>query len=139
MRFRGEELRGEYTGFTDRPAFADAREIADELIAAYVDEELDRVDLIYNRYVSPLTQYVRRQTLLPIQQAEVFGEGVEEIQRAAEAEEEVDEELAEAHRRALWVYEPDPRSCWPSWFPSTPSSRSTGRCWSRPRRSTARG
>ena len=96
------------SGFTDRPAFADAREIADELIAAYVDEELDRVDLIYNRYVSPLTQYVRRQTLLPIQQAEVFGEGVEELQRAAESEEQVDEELAEAHRRALWVYEPEP-------------------------------
>jgi F-type H+-transporting ATPase subunit gamma len=105
MRFRGEELRGEYVGFTDRPAFADARKIADELIAAYVDEELDRVDLIYNRYVSPLTQYVRRQTLLPIQQAEVFGEGVEEL---TPAEEDIDEELAEAHRRALWVYEPEP-------------------------------
>ena len=34
MRFRGEELHGEYVGFTDRPAFANAREIADELIAA---------------------------------------------------------------------------------------------------------
>ena len=105
MRFRGEELRGEYVGFTDRPAFSDARGIADELTAAYVDEELSRVDLIYNRYVSPLTQYVRRQTLLPIQQAEVFGEGVEELQQV---EEEVDEELAAAHRRALWVYEPEP-------------------------------
>jgi F-type H+-transporting ATPase subunit gamma len=105
MRFRGEELRGEYVGFTDRPAFSDARGIADELTAAYVDEELSRVDLIYNRYVSPLTQYVRRQTLLPIQQAEVFGEGVEELQQV---EEDVDEELAEAHRRALWVYEPEP-------------------------------
>ena len=105
MRFRGEELRGEYVGFTDRPAFANAREIADELIAAYIDRELDRVDLIYNRYVSPLTQYVRRQTLLPIQEAEVFGEGVAEL---APAEEDVDEQLAEAHRRALWVYEPDP-------------------------------
>jgi F-type H+-transporting ATPase subunit gamma len=105
MRFRGEELRGEFTGFTDRPAFADARQIADELIASYVDEELSRVDLIYNRYVSPLTQYVRRQTLLPIQQAEVFGEGVAEL---ALAEDEVDEELAAAHRRALWVYEPEP-------------------------------
>ena len=106
MRFRGEELRGEFTGFHRPARLLDAREIADELIAAYVDEELDRVDLIYNRYVSPLTQYVRRQTLLPIQQAEVFGEGVEES--GAEAEEQVDEELAEAHRRSLWVYEPDP-------------------------------
>jgi F-type H+-transporting ATPase subunit gamma len=105
MRFRGEELRGEFVGFTDRPAFANAREIADELVASYVDEDLNRVDLIYNRYVSPLTQYVRRQTLLPIQQAEVFGEGVEELTPVTE---EVDEELAEAHLRALWVYEPDP-------------------------------
>ena len=72
-----------------------------------MDEELDRVDLIYNRYVSPLTQYVRRQTLLPIQQAEVFGEGVEELQAQAGAT-RIDEELAEAHRRALWVYEPEP-------------------------------
>jgi F-type H+-transporting ATPase subunit gamma len=106
MRFRGEELRGEYVGFTDRPGFANAREIADELVAAYVDQELNRVDLIYNRYVSPLTQYVRRQTLLPVQQADVFGEGVEEA--LAEDPMEVDEELAEAHRRALWVYEPEP-------------------------------
>ena len=30
MRFRGEELHGEYVGFTDRPAFANAREIADD-------------------------------------------------------------------------------------------------------------
>jgi F-type H+-transporting ATPase subunit gamma len=106
MRFRGEELTGEYVGFTDRPSFSDARAIADELIAGYVDEDLDRVDLIYNRYVSPLTQYVRRQTLLPIQQAEVFGEGVGELSSGVETEE--DEDLAEAHRRALWVYEPEP-------------------------------
>jgi F-type H+-transporting ATPase subunit gamma len=105
MRFRGEELRGEFVGFTDRPAFANAREIADELVASYVDQDLNRVDLIFNRYVSPLTQYVRRQTLLPIQQADVFGEGVEELTPVTE---EVDEELAEAHLRALWVYEPDP-------------------------------
>jgi len=105
MKFRGEELANEYAGFTDRPAFANARDIAENLITAYVDEEVDRVDLIYNRYVSAMTQYVRRQTLLPIQQAEVFGEGIEEL---AKEEPDVDEELAEAHRRALWVYEPEP-------------------------------
>jgi F-type H+-transporting ATPase subunit gamma len=105
MRFRGEDLHGEYVGFTDRPAFANAREIADELIASYVDRDLNRVDLIYNRYVSPLTQYVRRQTLLPVQQADVFGEAVEEL---TPDEPDLDEQLAEAHRKALWVYEPEP-------------------------------
>src|SRR5215217_4326037 len=100
MRFRGEDLHGEYTGFTDRPA------IANDLVASYVDKDLNRVDLIYNRYVSPLTQYVRRQTLLPVQQADVFGEGVEEL--TPDEGEGLDEQLAEAHRKALWVYEPEP-------------------------------
>jgi F-type H+-transporting ATPase subunit gamma len=103
LTFRGEELLDSYVGFTDRPAFANAREIGEALTSAYVDEELDRVELIYNRYVSPLTQYVRRQTLLPVQQAEVFGEGVPEKE-----EEHEETELEKAHARALWIYEPEP-------------------------------
>ena len=111
MRFRGEELHGEFAGFTDRPAFSDAREIADELIADYVDEELSRVDLIYNRYVSPLTQYVRRQTLLPIQQAEVFGEGVAELLAAAEAERRSTRSWPRRTARRCGSTSPSPRSC----------------------------
>jgi F-type H+-transporting ATPase subunit gamma len=102
MQFRGEQVVRSYVGFTDRPGFANAREISRDLITAYVDGELDRVDLVYNRYVSPLTQYVRRQTLLPVQEAEVFGEGL------PEPEQPVDEELEEAHRRSEWIYEPEP-------------------------------
>ncbi len=102
LSFRGESVEGSFTGFTDQPAFANAREIGDRLVAAYVDEEVDRVELIYNRYVSPLTQYVRRQTLLPLQEAEVFGEGIPEPEQPA------DPELAEAHKRSEWIYEPEP-------------------------------
>ena len=47
-----------------------------------------------------------------MQQADVFGEGVEEL--TPDEGEDLDEELVEAHRKALWVYEPDPRSCSPS-------------------------
>jgi F-type H+-transporting ATPase subunit gamma len=110
IQFRGDPVEKSYVGFTDRPGFANAREISSDLTAAYVDEKLDRVELIYNRYVSPLTQYVRRQTLLPLQQAEVFGEGVPEPDQAR------DEELAEAHARALWDYEPDPEELLPELF-----------------------
>ena len=96
-------VRNSYIGFTDRPGFANAREIGEELTSRYVDEDLDRVELVYNRYVSPLTQYVRRQTLLPLQQAEVFGDGVEEEEASARRP---------SSRRptsaALWVYEPEP-------------------------------
>ncbi len=102
MSFRGEEVVESFTGFTDQPAFANAREIGDRLTSAYVDEEIDRVELIYNRYVSPLTQYVRRHTLLPLQEAEVYGEGIPDEQPAE------DEELEEAHKRSDWIYEPEP-------------------------------
>jgi F-type H+-transporting ATPase subunit gamma len=101
LTFRKQDLFGSYVGFTDRPGFANAREIGEELVSAYTDEELDRVELIYNRYESPLTQYVRRQTLLPLQQAEVYGAGI------PEAEEHEETELERAHKRALWIYEPE--------------------------------
>jgi F-type H+-transporting ATPase subunit gamma len=110
MRFRGENVEHTYVGFTDRPAFANAREISRDLTAAFADEEVDRVDLVYNRYVSPLTQYVRRQTLLPLEQAEVFGEGV------PPPEEPADPELAESHMNAYWFYEPEPEELLPKLF-----------------------
>jgi len=103
LTFRQQELAHSYTGFTDRPAFANAREIGEQLTSAYVDEELDRVELVYNRYISPLTQHVWRQTLLPLQQAEVLGTGT-----ADEELSEEETELEKAHKRALWIYEPEP-------------------------------
>lgn len=102
LSFRNQQVAEAFTGFTDKPSFADAREIGDALTSAYMDEELDRVELIYNRYVSPLTQYVRRHRLLPLQEAEVFGEGV------PDEKVEGDDDLIEAHNRAEWVYEPEP-------------------------------
>ena len=74
LTFRGYELSGAYTGFADRPAYADARTIADDVIQAYVDGHVDRVEMIFNSYVSPLTQHVTRQTLLPLTHAAIDGE-----------------------------------------------------------------
>jgi len=106
LTFRGKEPVGQYTGFTDRPSHADAREIASDLMAAYVDGELDRVEIFYNGYISPLTQKVTRETLLPLQQASILGEDEED----GEGDEHpgADDEAAEAHKRALVDYEPDP-------------------------------
>ncbi|HZL54663.1 MAG TPA: ATP synthase F1 subunit gamma [Solirubrobacteraceae bacterium] len=79
LSFRGKTLQGSYTGFTDRPSYADARGISDDLVAAFVDGTLDRVEVIYNGYISPLTQRVTHETLLPIAEATVLG-GEEEEQ-----------------------------------------------------------
>jgi F-type H+-transporting ATPase subunit gamma len=110
MQFRGEDVAHSYLGFTDRPAFSNAREISHDLIQGYIDGELDRVDLVYNRYVSPLTQYVRRQTLLPLEEAEVYGEGL------PDPEEPADADLAEAHMKGSWFYEPEPEELLPMLF-----------------------
>jgi F-type H+-transporting ATPase subunit gamma len=74
LAFRGYELSGSYTGFADRPAYADARTIADDLIEAYVAGRVDRVEMVYNSYVSPLTQHVTRQRLLPLSPPAIAGD-----------------------------------------------------------------
>jgi F-type H+-transporting ATPase subunit gamma len=105
LAFRGREARGAYTGFTDRPSYANAREIASDLMAAYIDGEVDRVEIVYNRYVSPLTQEVTRETLLPMQQATILegGEGL-----GGRAGEEKESDGGDDGKRALVEYEPDP-------------------------------
>jgi F-type H+-transporting ATPase subunit gamma len=103
LRFRGLETGATWTGFTDRPAFSDARTIADGLAAAYVDGKVDRVEIIYNGFISAVNQEVRVETLLPLQQADILGGDDEE---AGEAEDRGEDEGG--HSRSLWDYEPEP-------------------------------
>jgi F-type H+-transporting ATPase subunit gamma len=102
LSFRKLEPAERYVGITDRPSYADARQIANDLTAAYVDEKLDRVDVIYNHYISPLSQLVTREILLPVSEAEVIIGGEEEAWSPE------DDEVSKVHARALWIYEPDP-------------------------------
>ena len=74
LTFRGLDVAESFTGFSDRPAYADARQIAERMMAAYIDGELDQVEIFYNGYISPLSQVIRRETLLPLQRASVFDE-----------------------------------------------------------------
>jgi F-type H+-transporting ATPase subunit gamma len=110
LEFRGFEVGGTWTGFTDRPAFSDARRVADGLVAAYVDDKVDRVEVFYNGYISPVNQEVRHETLLPLQQADVIadddpGQTQESSDPGARTERSDPEESI--HSRALWIYEPD--------------------------------
>jgi F-type H+-transporting ATPase subunit gamma len=107
LTFRGLEVAGSYTGFTDRPSYGDARDIAQDLMAAYVDGKVDQVEIVYNQYISPLTQRVTRETLLPLQHATIL-EGEDEGLGGRAAGEESEEERLEAGHSALVEYEPDP-------------------------------
>ncbi len=65
-------------------------------MAAYVDGKVDRVDILYNGYVSPLVQEVRRETLLPLQEATIL-----------ESPDDEDDDEDTGHH-ALVEYEPGP-------------------------------
>lgn len=105
LGFRGKELRGEYTGFTDDPAYSDARAVGEVLTAAYVDEDIDGVEVLYNRFVSALTQEVTHETLLPL--AAATFDDLED----GESDEGTGDDGADdtgAGHRALVEYEPGP-------------------------------
>jgi F-type H+-transporting ATPase subunit gamma len=102
LTFRGLAPAESFAGFTDRPAYADARRIAGRLMSAYVDGEVDQVEIFYNRYISPLSQVVSRETLLPLQQATVLGED------SGEDDQESSGGADQPEHRALVEYEPDP-------------------------------
>jgi F-type H+-transporting ATPase subunit gamma len=102
LTFRGLEPAESFTGFTDRPAYADARRIAERAMAGYVDGEVDQVEIFYNGYISPVSQEVRREILLPLQQATVLEEGSGNGEREARDDRNPD------HHRAEVEYEPDP-------------------------------
>jgi F-type H+-transporting ATPase subunit gamma len=66
LTFRRRDLAGSYIGFTDRPAYEDAQTIAHRIAELFTGGEVDRVTLVYNTYISALTQRVTEQDVLPI-------------------------------------------------------------------------
>jgi F-type H+-transporting ATPase subunit gamma len=101
LTFRGLDPQGSWVGFTERPAYANAREVAEALMVAYVDAEIDRVEIFYNGYVSPLTQELRRETLLPLQHATILEGGEHDVDKDDHGDEE-------DGKHALVEYEPGP-------------------------------
>ena len=77
LRFRRYELTGQWAGFSDRPEYADAQAVAHRLAELYAADEVDRVVLVYNRFVSPLVQQATVSDVLPISE-EVLGTSNEE-------------------------------------------------------------
>lgn len=98
LSFRGLNVKESFIGFSDRPAYADARRIAEHVMAAYIDGDVDKVEIFYNGYISPISQVVRRETLLPLQQATIFEESDEDEQESED----------KPRSRASVEYEPDP-------------------------------
>jgi F-type H+-transporting ATPase subunit gamma len=93
LTFRGYELEASWTGFSDRPAYADAQTIAHRAAELYENGEVDRVVLVYNQFVSALVQRVVEQDVLPIPEQLL---------------ERREEEREQAALLGDFIYEPEP-------------------------------
>ena len=93
LSFRRKPVVGEFVGFTDRPDYANAQAIAHRAAELFTSGEVDRVVLVYNTFVSALTQHVTDQDLLPIS-ADVM---------TTEPEERSDDVM-----RGDFIFEPEP-------------------------------
>jgi len=72
--FRNREVAGSWTGFSETPRYANAREVGEGLIAAFVAEEgeraVDEVHVVYTRFKSMLVQEATDMRLLPLEVVE---------------------------------------------------------------------
>jgi F-type H+-transporting ATPase subunit gamma len=94
LRFRRYELTAQWAGFADKPTYGDAQAIAHRLAELYSEQQVDRVVLVYNRFVSALVQRVTVSDLLPIPE-EALGAGQDLTTR-------------EEALRGDFIYEPEP-------------------------------
>src|SRR5262249_8775373 len=87
-RFRGHELAGEWKGFSERPAPANAAAIASAVLDAFerpaAEGGVDEIHLVYTEFISMLTQRPAVRRILPLEVRE--GEGQEGPARLNEFE-----------------------------------------------------
>ncbi len=66
--FRGRRMGGQWTGFSRRPTYSDAKAIADALIESFSDKDgVDEIHIVSTQFVSMLTQEVVVKRILPLE------------------------------------------------------------------------
>jgi F-type H+-transporting ATPase subunit gamma len=75
-RFRGRDVSRQWTGFTEQPSYSDAKEVADELIAAFIaggeaetesgKPGVDEIHIVYTEFRSLASQKAVAKRMLPL-------------------------------------------------------------------------
>jgi F-type H+-transporting ATPase subunit gamma len=93
LRFSRFDIFSDWGGFSDNPRYGDAQAIAHRLAELYTSEEVDRVVLVYNHFVSALVQHVTVSDVLPIS---------EDLMDTSDEEREHDRSTGD------FIFEPEP-------------------------------
>lgn len=88
FRFRGYEIEAAYTGFSESPAYDDAKAVADHVLTRFEDGAYQQVRLAYTQFLSAGTQKALLVPYMPLDLSGVSGGG--------------------AGQTADYEYEPDP-------------------------------
>ena len=97
LRFRRLEVAQSWVGFSERPAYSDAQAIAHAVSDAFIGREVDKVVVVYNAFVSALTQKVTVRELLPISPELLEGAETDEAEQPGDLLSHPD-----------FIYEPEP-------------------------------
>jgi F-type H+-transporting ATPase subunit gamma len=73
FRFRSYKTSRSFTGFSDAPKYEDAKAIGQFVVDLYLRGEVDRVELVYTRFVSSGRQEVVRRPLVPLERDVIAG------------------------------------------------------------------
>ncbi len=75
FRFRNYDIEASYTGFSEKPTYENAREIA-AMVTELFSGDVDRVELVYTRFISMGSQDVTVRRFLPLDTDD--GEGADD-------------------------------------------------------------
>ena len=73
FRFRGYTLGKAFSGFSAQPSYEDARAIGEHVVDLFVSGEVDKVELVYTRFISAGSQEVVLRPLVPLSAETVAG------------------------------------------------------------------
>ena len=69
FRFRGYNIARSFSGFTENPSYDVAKEIGEYVTGLYTSGEVDRVELVYTRFITAGSQEVVQRPLVPLDTA----------------------------------------------------------------------
>ncbi|KAA1259574.1 ATP synthase gamma chain [Rubripirellula obstinata] len=66
LKFRGVDVEDQYLHFEDQPAYAEVEKIASMYLEKFITGKIDRLDVIYTKFISTSKQVATIETLLPL-------------------------------------------------------------------------
>ncbi len=102
LRFRGYHMDRAFSGFSDQPSYANAKEIGEHVVGLFARGEVDKVVLVYTRFITAGSQEVVLRPLVPLERDIIQGGDGKPGSDGASAD---------------YEYEPDPSSILESLIP----------------------